>query len=260
MIIDFITIRWLDILDIFLVALLFYNIYKLIKGSIAVNIFIGVISLYLLWQVVKYLDMHLLSTILGQFMGVGVLALIIVFQQEIRKFFLLIGSKYISSTGKFSFKTLFSNPKDFLKLNYADILGETIVSMSKNMTGALIVIAIKSELQHIADTGVIINADIKKSLIKSIFFKNSPLHDGAILIRRNKIVAARCLLPVSQRTDLPPEFGLRHRSAIGLTETTDALVFIVSEETGKISYSYEGKINYLKNKEEIVDVIEKYQR
>ena len=144
----FITIRWLDILDIILVALLFYQLYKLIRGSIAVNIFIGAFSLYLLWQVVKYLNMHLLSTILGQFMGVGVIALIIVFQQEIRRFFLLIGSKYISSTGKFSFTRFFYSSDDVIKLNYADILGETLVSMSKNMTGALIIIAIKSELEN----------------------------------------------------------------------------------------------------------------
>ena len=128
----FITIRWLDVLDIILVALLFYQLYKLVRGSIAVNIFIGIFSLYLIWQIVKYLDMHLLSTILGQFMGVGVIALIIVFQQEIRRFFLLIGSKYISSTGNFSIKRFFANNETDIKYNYADILGETLVSMSKS--------------------------------------------------------------------------------------------------------------------------------
>jgi len=256
----FITVRWLDILDIILVALLFYQLYKLVRGSIAVNIFIGIFSLYLIWQIVKYLNMNLLTTILGQFMGVGVIALIIVFQQEIRRFFLLIGSKYMSSTGNFSIRRFFTNTQDSIVYNYADILGETLVSMSKSLTGALIIIAIKSELQNIVDSGLVINADIKKGLIKSIFFKNSPLHDGAMVIRRNKIIAARCLLPISQRRDLPANYGLRHRSAIGLTETTDALVFIVSEETGAISYSYEGNIYPLKTKEDIVEIIKKYQK
>jgi uncharacterized protein (TIGR00159 family) len=260
MLIAFITIRWLDILDVLAVAFLFYQLYKLIRGSVAVNIFIGAFSLYLLWQVVKYLDMHLLSTILGQFMGVGVIALIIVFQQEIRRFFLIIGSKYISSTGNFSFSRLFTSSDDIIKLNYADVLGETLVSMSKNMTGALIIITIKSDLQNIIDSGLIINAEIKKGLIKSIFFKNSPLHDGAAVIRRNKIVAARCLLPITQRRDLPPKFGLRHRAAIGLTETTDALVLIVSEETGQISYSYEGMIHPLRKKEDIIEIVKKYHK
>lgn len=255
----FITIRFLDILDIILVALMFYQLYKLVRGSVAVNIFIGVFSLYILWQVVKYLDMNLLSTILGQFMGVGVIALIIVFQQEIRRFFLLIGTRYMSSKGNFSIKRFFTNSQDIIVYNYADILGETIISMSKSLTGALIIISIKSELQNIVDSGLVINADIKKSLIKSIFFKNSPLHDGAMIIRRNKIIAARCLLPISQRRDLPSSYGLRHRSAIGLTETTDALVFIVSEETGRISYSFEGNIHTLKTKEDIVEIIKTHK-
>ena len=254
----FISIGLLDILDIFLVALLFYHVYKLIRGSIAVNIIIGAFSIYIMWQVVRYLGMDLLSTILGQFMGVGVLALIVVFQQEIRRFFLLIGSKYISSTGKFSFSRLFSSPEEIIKLNYSDIIGESLVSMSKSKTGALIIMSVKSDLQLIIDSGLTINADIRKSMIKSIFFKNSPLHDGAIVIRGNKIVAARCLLPVSQRTDLPGKVGLRHRAALGLTETTDALAFMVSEETGAISYSYENKIHQLKSKEDIAEIMKKY--
>jgi len=251
----FITLRFFDILDILITAFLLYQLYLLLKGTLAINILIGVLSIYLFWLVVKALHMQLLSTILGQFMGVGVIAMIIVFQQEIRRFFLLIGSRYLKSSTKLKFTHFFSHNENTDISLTANIIGETLVNMAKTKTGALIVITKMSELEHIKNSGVIINADISKSIIKSIFFKNSPLHDGAMLITNNKIAAARCMLPLSQRTDIPGKFGLRHRSAIGLSENTDAIVFVVSEETGTISYSIEGGLEQINNKEEIVNII-----
>jgi uncharacterized protein (TIGR00159 family) len=203
--------------------------------------------------------MRLLGSILGQFMSVGVIAIIIVFQQELRRFFLVIGSRYLRSSEKlnldkfFSEKTTEEQKSEIIKTAYT--VGETIINMAKSKTGALIAFTKKSELEQIVNTGVIINAEISKSLIKSIFFKNNPLHDGAMIISNNKITAARCLLPLTNRTDLPGHYGLRHRSAIGLTENTDAFIFIVSEETGNISFSINGEIKEVKNKEKIVELI-----
>jgi len=250
----FITLRFFDVLDIIITAFLLYQLYLLLKGTLAINILIGVLSIYLFWVLVKALHMQLLSTILGQFMGVGVIAMIIVFQQEIRRFFLLIGSRYLKSSTKIKFGHFFSHSEKKDNSLIASILGETLVSMAKSKTGALIVVTRISELEHIANSGVIINAEISKSLIKSVFFKNSPLHDGAMIITGDKIVAARCMLPLSQRTDIPGEYGLRHRSAIGISENTDAIVFIVSEETGNISYSAEGGLEQINNKEDVVKI------
>ncbi|MDK2978941.1 MAG: diadenylate cyclase [Bacteroidales bacterium] len=236
MITTFITIRFLDILDILLVAFLFYQIYNLIRGTTAMNIFIAIFSLYLTWLVVKALNMQLLSSILGQVIGVGVIALIIVFQQEIRRFLLIISTRYINNR-KFSLENLFSFGNS--KPSTIDI--NSIVNACSNMsafkTGALIVISKKSDLMSFIKTGDIINADTSSRLLESIFFKNSPLHDGAVIIQNDKIIAARCVLPITERLDLPPQFGMRHRAAIGIAEKTDAVVIIVSEETGAISFA-----------------------
>jgi uncharacterized protein (TIGR00159 family) len=239
----FISIRVLDVIDILLVALLFYQIYMLIRGTVAINIFMGIFFVYLLWLVVRALNMELLSSILGQIIGVGVIALIIVFQQEIRRFLLLIGTRYFSKN-RFSFENIF-----FLRGKKMEnpVNIEAIVKACRNMSerkvGALIVITRKSDLTLYAETGDIINAETSSRLIENIFFKNSPLHDGAIIIKNNLIHAARCILPVSEKTNLPPSYGLRHRAAIGITENTDAIVVINSEETGAVSFAVEGKVH-----------------
>ena len=238
----FISIRILDIIDIFLVALLFYQIYMLIRGTVAINIFMGIFIVYLLWLVVKALNMDLLSSILGQIIGVGVIALIIVFQQEIRRFLLLIGTRYFSKN-RFSLENLL-----FLKGKKVEnpVNIEAIVKAARNMSekkiGALIVITRKSDLTLYAETGDILNAETSSRLIENIFFKNSPLHDGAVIIKNNLIHAARCILPVTERTNLPASYGLRHRAAIGITENTDAIVVIVSEETGATSFAVSGQV------------------
>jgi uncharacterized protein (TIGR00159 family) len=241
MITTFITVRFLDILDIILVAFLLYQFYNLIKGTVAINIFIGIFSLYLLWLLVKALDMELLGSILGQVIGVGVIAIIIVFQQEIRRFLLIIGSRYITNY-EFSLSNLFSlKTRQKPKIRTTEIV-KACTDMSAFKTGALIVIARRDSLVNYEKTGVAINADTSNRLLQSIFFKNNPLHDGAVIIKKDKISAASCALPTSERVDIPPRFGMRHRAAIGLTERTDALVIAVSEETGAISFAKNGEI------------------
>jgi len=230
----FINLRWLDIVDILLVAFLLFQLYNLIKGTGAINIFIGIISIYLVWMLVKAFEMELLSEILGQFISVGVIALIIVFQQEIRQFLLLLGSQgFFKKTGKGLFS--FHWQTDQFDAEDINNIVKACDSMAKNGIGALIVITRKNELRYYVLSGEQIHARISKQLIETIFFKNSPLHDGAMIITGNKIKAARCVLPVSERSNLPENVGLRHRAAIGITEESDAIAIIVSEQRGEIS-------------------------
>ncbi len=237
----FITIRVLDLIDIVLVAILLYQTYRLIKGTVAMNILAGIFLVYLVWLVVKALNMELISTILGQFMAVGVIALIIVFQQEIRRFLLILGTRYRSSQGLFPEWFFSFNDQGEETVPLKPIL-EAAERLSKTKTGALIAIARQSELKAIQETGDQINADISSRLLESIFFKNNPLHDGAVIIIHNKIVAARCILPTTENIYLPANFGMRHRAALGMSEKNDSLVILVSEETGKIGYAVEGEI------------------
>src|SRR6056297_1887823 len=237
----FITVRFLDILDIFLVAILLYQFYNLIKGTAAFNIFIGIFFLYILSLIVRALNMELLSSILTPVIGVGVIAIIIVFQQEIRRFLLIIGSRYMANY-QFSLSKFFSlKTAAKPKIKTTEIV-KACTDMSAFKTGALISIARRDSLANYEKTGVTINADTSNRLLQSIFFKNNPLHDGSVIIRKDKIVAASCVLPTSERVDLPPRFGMRHRAAIGLTERTDAAVIAVSEETGAISFAKHGEI------------------
>lgn len=252
----FITIRVLDIIDVILVAFLLYQIYMLIRGTVAINIFSVIVVLYIIWLVVRALNMELLSGILGQIIGVGVIAIIIVFQQEIRKFLLFIGTRYMSKS-KFSLENLLF-PKQ--KTDEASVNIDAIVKACRNMsetkTGALIVIARKSELQLYAETGDTIEAETSSRLLENIFFKNSPLHDGAVIIVNDKIHAARCVLPVTENINLPPQYGMRHRAAVGISEITDAIVVLVSEETGKISFVSHGSIKYGVTAQELKALLE----
>lgn len=237
----FITIRFLDILDILLVAFLLYQLYRLIKGTVAFNIVIGLFSLYLFWLLVRALNMELLGSIMGQFIGVGVLALIIVFHPEIRKFLVFIGTNY-NVNRVLSLDKLFGAGKTkSINTHQIDEIVNACAAMSKTKTGALIVIAGSSDLDEQVNTGEKINSKISSPLIRTIFFKNTPLHDGAIIIRGNKIVAAGCILPLTQK-ELDKMLGLRHRAAVGITEITDAICIIVSEERGSISVAQNGEI------------------
>lgn len=239
--IGFLEIRFIDILDILLVSLLLYQLYKLLKGSVAVKIFLGLLSIYLFYLVVNAAGMHLLSDILGQFIGVGVLAALILFQQEIRKFLLLIGKTTTVNNEKLYKILHFGKNQQEDKFNPDKII-DAVEDMSKSKTGALIAITQNSELKEYADTGDYLHANLSMRLLLSIFNKHSPMHDGAVIVTGNSITAARCLVPVTERQDIPAKYGMRHRAGIGLSEVTDSLVIIVSEESGDISTAYNGEI------------------
>lgn len=233
------NLRILDGIDILLVALMMFYLYKLVKGTVAINIFIGIVVIYLIWQLTVLLKMEMLSTILGQFIGVGMFALIVVFQQEIRKFLLLIGSTNLRKSG--IFKGLqFSKKEGVLNADVNAILA-ACENMGTTKTGALIVIRRTTSLEFVKDTGDRMEIEVNRPIIESIFYKNSTLHDGAMIIEDNKITATRVILPVTQERNIPLRFGLRHRAAVGITEKTDALALIVSEETGDISYVKDGE-------------------
>lgn len=231
---SFIDFSLLDAIDILLVAFLLYQLYRLIRGTVAINIFIGVAAIYLIWKLVEALQMELLSEILGKFIGVGVIALVIVFQQEIRKFLLLLGSTNFTRRRRFlrQLKWLRDDSEPNIALTE---IAEACRHMSDTKTGALIILERKSRLGSYTDTGTRINSETTARLLESIFNKHSPLHDGAVIISGEKLVAAGCILPITEKTSLPSRFGLRHRAAIGIAEKTDALAIVVSEETGDIS-------------------------
>lgn len=252
----FITIKILDILDIILVAALLYQVYRLIRGTVALNIFIGIFFVYLFWLIVRALNMELISSIFGQVIGVGVIALIIVFQQEIRRFLLILGSRYLAND-KFSFEGMFSTitlkAKPKVDIN---TLVKACKRMSVTKTGALIAIKRRSVLSAIIESGDVLNADCSSRMLESIFFKNNPLHDGAVIVEGEKIVAARCVLPTSENIYLPARYGMRHRAAIGMTEKHDSLVIVVSEETGEISVANKGEIKTKLNSEDLRNLLE----
>ncbi len=231
---SFLDFSFLDLLDILLVAFLLYQLYRLIKDTVAINVLIGVAAIYLIWKLVEVLQMELLSEILGQFIGVGVIALVIVFQQEIRRFLLMIGSTNFTRRRMFFKQLKFLREEEEQKVDFQAI-AKACESMSKSKTGALIVLEGDSKLGFYSSTGTAIGADISVGLLESIFNKNSPLHDGAVIISENKIVAAGCILPLTEKTALPSRFGLRHRAAMGISEKANATAIIVSEETGDIS-------------------------
>ncbi len=225
----------LDVIDILLVAIILFQLFKLIRGTAALSIFIGIFFIYLFWLVVKALNMELISALFGQVIGVGVIALIIVFQQEVRRFLLVIGNRYISSR-RFSLRKIFASVDDEQSSpREAEEIVRAAESMANKKTGALIVVGRRSSLDLYSEGGELLNARISAELIETIFFKNTPLHDGALLIEDGKIFAARCPLPVTDQVMLPARFGMRHRAAIGMSEHSDALVIVVSEESGNIT-------------------------
>lgn len=248
--------RLLDIIDILLVAIIIYYVYSLIKGTIAVNIMMGVALFYGIYLVVKQMEMRLLTEIFGGFISVGSIALIVVFQQEIRRFLIHIG-KNISMRRKKYFWSFISSKKTDSHANAEQIkpIIDACRSMAKSRTGALLVISKHFDEEYYQSSGEYIDAPISKRLLESIFFKNSPLHDGAVVIVDYRIMTASSVLPLSDSEDLPPQFGLRHRAAIGVTEVSEALAIIVSEETGEISYAKDGNVNMNLSAEELEKIL-----
>ncbi len=250
---DFSHFSIINTIDFLLVATLLYYFYRLVKGTVAINIFIGIAMLYLVWLLTKELKMKLLSELLGKFLGVGVLALIIVFQQEIRRFLLALGSTKFSPSGnliqKLGIKGFEQETTD------VKAIIEAIKSFSKDKTGALILLARNTNLDFLKNNSDQMDIKLNKPILQSIFFKNSPLHDGAVIIEGNHITATRAVIPVTGEIKLPKSYGLRHRAAVSITQNTDALAIVVSEETGKVSYLKNGKFVPFKTYENMEEMI-----
>ncbi len=248
------NIRILDILDILVVAFLLYQVYLLIRGTVALNIFYGVFIFYLAWLLVNALNMQLLGSILGQFIGLGLIALLIVFQQEVRRFLLILGTRYFRNT-RFSFDKIFkigdTNP---LPWN-VELLAEICYRLSEKRIGALLVLAKKSELRGFAETGQAIDGELSVDLCLSIFQKSSPLHDGAVILAKNRIKAAACVLPITDNNSLRGTLGMRHRAAVGMSESSDSVVLTVSEETGNVSIANMGKLIEVSNRKRFVKML-----
>ena len=252
---DFINFSVKDLVDILLVAYLLYQSYRLMKDSGSINIFIGILVFIGIWLIVsQVLEMRLLGSIFDKLVSVGVLAIFILFQDEIRKFLVSLGSQ--KRLGNF-LRFLIKDKNQ--KVEKTDIMPIVMacMSMSKGKVGALIVIEKDLPLNEIIRTGETINADVNQRLIENIFFKNSPLHDGAMIIRHQQIIAAGCILPVSHDLNIPKELGLRHRAAMGVSQETDALAIIVSEETGGISAAYKGQFHLRLTAEELERILTK---
>ena len=253
---DLLKFTLVDIIDVILVALLLYYIYKLVRGTVAINIFIGIIIIYLAWQLTAFLKMELLTSIFGGFMKVGIIALIVVFQPEIRKFLLMVGSTNFGRRRKFFGKLNFLKTETNDETD-VDAVISACTKMATTKTGALIVFEHNNNLDFLGNTGDEMNIKVTEPIIESIFFKNSPLHDGAIIIANNIVKATRVILPVNNEKTIPKRFGLRHRAAIGITEKTDALALVVSEETGQISFFKDGEFIMFKDSNDLIKLIKK---
>lgn len=253
---DLSTIRVIDVIDVLLILLLLYYIYRVVKGTVAINIFIGVVLVYAFWKLTLFLEMRLLSGLLGGFLGVGMFALIVLFQQEIRKFLLILGSTNFNQRSRWikAINKLFS--RKVIDTDLTSIF-EALEKMSIAQTGALIVIQRNNRLDFLKDTGDKMDIEVNRHIIENIFVKNSPLHDGALLIEGNRITATRLILPVSKNKNLPLRLGLRHRAALGITETTDAVCLLVSEETGKINYIKDGRFVTYNAISELQDIVKR---
>lgn len=233
----FVPFTFIDLIDIFLVATVMYWIYRTTKGTNAPYILTGIVIIYFVWVVVRTLNMELLSSILGQIISVGVIALVIIFQPEIRRFLQMIGMRQKS----LNFITRIISMGDDRALTQTAPIVTACREMAETKTGALIVISQQSDLKLITEGGISLDARVSTSLLKNIFFKNAPLHDGAVVIEGDRVVAAKCILPVTQ-SNVPKDYGTRHRAAIGLSEISDAIVVVVSEETGGISIAQGGNL------------------
>ena len=244
-----------DFIDILLVAMILYYVYRLMRESRSLNAFIGIIIFIVVWVFVsQILEMRLLGTILDKLVSVGVIAIIVIFQEDIRKFLYNLGGRQRirALLGLFASKHSdnASADKDRLRRSFMPVV-MACMSMSKGRVGALIVMERGVPLDDIVSTGDVIDANVNQRIIENIFFKNSPLHDGALIISRQRLRAAGCILPVSHNLDIPKELGLRHRAALGMSQESDALCIIVSEETGSISIALGGQFRLRLSAEEL---------
>ena len=247
-----------DIVDILLVALVLYYSYRLMRESRSLNVFIGIMVFVVVWLFVsQVLQMRLLGSILDKLVSVGVIALIVLFQDDIRKFLYNLGAHQQMKrfTSLFSSREKDKDNKEVKEMIMPIVMAS--MNMSKGKVGALIVIERSVPLDEIVQTGDLIDATINQRLIENIFFKNSPLHDGAMVISKKRIKAAGCILPVSHDLDIPKELGLRHRAAMGISQETDAVAVVVSEETGGISVAVRGNFRLRLSAEELESILTK---
>lgn len=249
----FITLHWYDVIDIFLVALLLYGLYNLVRKTAAIKIIAGIVFILAFWKLVEVLQMNLTANILGQFIGIGAIAVLIIFQPELRRLLLRVGTDNLIARLLKGNGVSFNQGSGKNNKTVIDEISAAVYSLSQTKTGALIVIRQKNELTDYVETGRKLQARLSAELLESLFFKNSPLHDGAVIIDGSTILSASCVLPVTERTDLPTAFGLRHRAAMGIAEITDAVVIVVSEERGSI-YVFEG-VNYESSKRRELGVL-----
>ena len=252
--IGFLQISLADILDILLLGVIIFVAFRWLRGSSAMSIFVAIVSLYLIRVVTGAFNMRLMTAILDMILDVGVLAIIVIFQPEIRKFLIRLGNRYMNNAKGRALIDRILGKKQTAAIERSEEvndLAEACRRMSEDKTGALIVIAHKNPLEEVISTGDRIDAKIHRRLIMNLFFKNSPLHDGALVISGNRIVAVRCTLPITENKNLPANFGMRHKAAIGITEESDADVVVVSEETGRISFVKGGKVTAIGNINEL---------
>lgn len=244
---------WIDLLDILMVAAIIYLAFRWIKGSNAINIFIAIIIVLVVQLVSTALGLRMISYILGTIIDVGVVAIIVIFQPEIRRFLNLIGRRAGRSIERRPVlgRMFVKSEAETVDAKAATAIAQACIEMSEQKTGALIIIRRKDLLQSVIETGDMIDAEISNRLIMNIFYKNSPLHDGAMVIGGNRIIAARCTLPITERTDLPARLGMRHKAAVGISEQCDARVLVVSEQTGRISYVTGGEIKTVESINEL---------
>jgi len=254
---NFLEFKITDFIDIVLVAILLYYVYKLVKGTVAINIFLGIVIVWVLWKLTELLQMKMISSVVGGFMNIGLIALIIVFQQEIRKFLLLIGSTNLRTKRNFGRHFKFLKQESIPTETNVDAVIAACKKMGESQTGAILVIERANTLDFVKSTGDKMSIEVTQPILESIFYKNSPLHDGAAIVQGNYITATRVILPVSNERNIPLRYGLRHRAAIGITEKTDALSLVVSEETGTVSYIKNGGFTSYKNFGELSEMIKK---
>ena len=239
---------------------LIYFVYKRLKGSVGFNIFIGVLLLGATYAIVRYLKMDLLSTLLGSFFQIGAVIFVIVFQPEVRRFLLMIGEntqeRRVQFLDKFFGKEISAVDEKFAQL--AENIAGAMINISRQGEGALIVIIPEMIEDTFSGSGVIVDAKVSEMLIENIFQKNAPLHDGALIIAGDRIHSASVVLPVSNSTSIDQNLGLRHRAALGISEATTAAAYIVSEETGKISYAQKGKLYLDVNHKDLVTLLKSH--
>ena len=248
----FLQLSIADILDIILLAIIIYFLFRWAKGSSAMSIVVAIVSLYVIRVIVGAFNMRLMTALMEAVLDVGVLALIVIFQPEIRKFLISLGNKYMSSArGRALRKKLFGSEQSGSNAEVVTEVAEAVMAMSRDKTGALIVFMHEHSLDDVIDSGDRIDASVHRRLIMNLFFKNSPLHDGALVIGGGRLVAARCTLPMTDTTDIPASFGMRHKAAIGITEVSDADVVLVSEESGHVAFVKGGKVKIIQNINEL---------